>query len=109
MGVGNILFANVRIGPFVEIGNNNVISSLCSFEHHNFLGSHNTFGPSVIFSGSCTISDSNKFGTGIFIEPKISIGHDCIISSGIVIRQNIPSNSVVRNLSKVEIKPLDKK
>ena len=109
MGVGNILFANVRIGPFVEIGNNNVISSLCSFEHHNFLGSHNTFGPSVIFSGSCTISDSNKFGTGIYIEPKISIGHDCIISSGVVIRQNIPSNSVVRNLSKVEIKPLDKK
>ena len=62
----------------------------------------------MIFSGSCKISDSNKFGTGIYIEPKISIGHDCVISSGVVIRQNIPSSSVVRNLGKIEIKPLGK-
>ncbi len=109
MGAGNILFANVRIGPFAEVGNNNVISSLCSIEHHNYLGSHNTFGPAVVTSGSCTIKDSNKFGTGIYIEPKISIGDGCIISSGVVIRQNIPSASVVRNLNKIEIKPLDKK
>jgi acetyltransferase-like isoleucine patch superfamily enzyme len=108
IGVGNILFANVRIGPFVEVGNNNVISSLCSIEHHNYLGSHNTFGPAVVTSGSCKIEDGNKFGTGIYVEPKINIGNDCIISSGVVIRQNVPSHSVVRNLNKIEIKPLDK-
>lgn len=108
MGVGNILFANVRIGPFAEIGDNNVISSLCSLEHHNHLGSHNTFGPAVVFSGSCTIGDGNKFGTGIYIEPKIKIGSNSVISSGVVLRQSVPSDSVVRNLNKIEVKPLGK-
>lgn len=104
IGFGNLIFANVRIGPFVEIKNNNVISAYCSFEHHNFVDSHNTFGPSVITSGSCTIKNENKFGTGIFIEPKIKIGNNCLISSGVILRQNVPNNSTVKNSSKIEIK-----
>ena len=106
MGIGNLLFAFTRIGPFASIGDNNVLSSYCSIEHHNKLGSHNTFGPSVITSGSCTIGDVNKFGTGIFIEPNIHIGNGCIISSGCVVQNIVPTNSVLRNKNEYEIKPL---
>ena len=104
IGFGNIIFANVRIGPFVEIKNYNVISAYCSIEHHNFIDSNNTFGPAVITSGSCTINNENKFGTGIFIEPRIKIGNNCLISSGVILRQDVPDNSTVKNLSKIEIK-----
>ena len=109
IGFGNIIFANVRIGPFVEIKNNNVISAYCSFEHHNFIDSHNTFGPGVMTSGSCTIKNENKFGTRIFIEPKIKIGNNCLISSGVILRQNVPDTSTVRNLSEIEMKTKNKK
>jgi hypothetical protein len=100
IGTGNLIFANVRIGPFAKIENNNVLSAYCSIEHHNYLGSHNTFGPSVLFSGSCTIHDCNKFGTGIFIEPNVTIGFNNIISSGVVLTTNVKENTLVKNLAK---------
>jgi acetyltransferase-like isoleucine patch superfamily enzyme len=106
IGIGNLIFANSRLGPFSVLGDNNVISSYCSIEHHNYVGSHNTFGPSVCFSGTCKIGNENKFGTGIYIEPNVCIGSCSIISSGISLTRNVPDNTLVKNLNKIEFKSL---
>lgn len=97
MGAGNIILSDVTIGACTSIGNDNFISAKCNIEHHNIVGNHVTFGPCVITSGSVTISDEIKFGTGIFIEPKINIGKNSIISSGSIIVRNILSDTIVSN------------
>jgi acetyltransferase-like isoleucine patch superfamily enzyme len=71
------------------------------------LGDHNTFGPSVVFSGSCTIGNEIKFGTGIFIEPRVKIESNSIIASGCIVQRNIPEYSILRNTTKFEIKKLN--
>ena len=54
-------------------------------------------------SGNVKIGNTNRFGTGIFIEPFLEIGNTCIISSGSIITTNISNNSTVKLISKQRI------
>jgi len=106
IGEGNLIFANVRLGPFCTVGDNNVISTACSIEHNNIIGSHNTFGPGVLFSGSCTVGDGNKFGTMIGVEPNVSIGSQNIIASSQVVTAPLGNGKLIRSRAGAEIKDL---
>lgn len=106
IGDGNLIFANVRLGPFCKLGNNNVVSAACSIEHNNIIGSHNTFGPGVLFSGSCTVGDGNKFGTMIGVEPNVSIGSSNIIASSQVVTTALGNGKLIRSRSGSEIRDL---
>ena len=106
IGEGNLIFANVRVGPFCTLGDNNVISSACSIEHNNIIGSHNTFGPGVLFSGSCTVRNGNKFGTMIGVEPNVSIGSQNIIASSQVVTSPLGNGKLIRSKAGAEIKDL---
>lgn len=95
MGTGNVILSNVSIGPCALIGDDNFISAHCNIEHHNSLGSHCTFGPGVMTSGSVIIENEVKFGTGVFIEPKVRIGSQSIIGSGLMINRHIGACKLV--------------
>lgn len=105
LGYGNIIAANSVIGVYSCLGKNNFISSSCVIEHHNILGKSISFGPGVQTSGTVKINDRVKFGTGIFIEPYIEIGSDCVISSGSIITRNIPDNHLVKFISNIKVIP----
>lgn len=96
MGQGNMIMALCKVGACATVGDNNAISSYCSIEHHGVLGSHCSFGPSVITSSGVHIHDRVMFGTGIFIEPFIDIGQDSIIGSGCAIWSHIAEGSLVK-------------
>jgi len=96
IGQGNIILAFCHIGACTKIGDNNFLSPYIDIEHHSFLGSHCSFGPGVLTSSSVDIADRVKFGTGVFIEPFIKIGSDSIISSGAIIVNHIPENSILK-------------
>ena len=96
LGVGNVALGHVYMGACTQIGDNNFISGNVWLEHGNLLGSHCAFGPGVVTSGNVTMGSRIRFGTGIFIEPELSIGDDVVISSGSILRQDIPEKSVVR-------------
>ena len=88
---GCILLPNVHVGPFAYSGANNFISAFCNIEHHCVLGQTNTFGPGVLFSGHVSTGDNVKFGTGIFVEPKVKICSDIFVPSGSTVVKNINS------------------
>ena len=95
-GTGNVVMALCHIGACAIIGDNNFLSAYCSIEHHNVLGSHCSFGPSVATSSRVHIGDRVRFGTGICIEPGVTIGADSVIASGLAIWQNIPERSLLK-------------
>lgn len=94
MGTGNVILTHVSFGPCTQIGNDNFISARCNIEHHNQLGDHCTFGPGVMTSGNVTIGNEVKFGTGVFIEPRLKIQDNSIIASGSIINRDIPQHVV---------------
>jgi acetyltransferase-like isoleucine patch superfamily enzyme len=96
MGVGNVLCANCHLGVGTVLGDNNFISAYNSFDHHNELGSDISTGPGCMTSGLVKIGDRCRFGTGIFIEPYVTIGAGVQVASGAVIVSSIPAEHVVK-------------
>ena len=102
IGAGNIILPMCHIGPEAQIGNDCFLTAKTSIEHHNIIGSHCTFGPGVMFSGSVEVGDCVKFAAGIYAEPLVKIGHNCLIASGVIINKNIPDNTIVRFQQQIE-------
>jgi sugar O-acyltransferase (sialic acid O-acetyltransferase NeuD family) len=96
IGRGNVILGFCHIGACAVIGDNNFLSAYVSIEHHNELGSHCSYGPAVVASSRVTVGDGTRFGTGVFIEPKLNIGAESVIGSGCILRGHVPAHAVVR-------------
>lgn len=97
IGEGNVIMAFTHLGACATLGDNNFISAYCSIEHHNEMGNHCSFGPGVVTSSRVIFGDQVRCGTGIFIEPKITIGAGSVIGSGCIIWQNVPEGAVLKS------------
>lgn len=95
-GEGNVIMALCHFGACATIGDNNFLSAYCSIEHHCVLGSHCSFGPGVVTSSRVHFGDRVRCGTGIFVEPGVTIGADSVIASGLALWQNIPPRSLLK-------------
>jgi sugar O-acyltransferase (sialic acid O-acetyltransferase NeuD family) len=95
-GEGNVVMALCHLGACATVGDNNFLSAYCSIEHHCVLGSHCSFGPGVVTSSRVHFGDRVRCGTGIFIEPGVTIGAESVIASGLAITQNIPPHSLLK-------------
>lgn len=102
MGTGNIILPFTHIGPNTILGNDCFLTAKASIEHHNIVGSHCTCGPSVMTSGCVTIGECVRFGTGVFVEPHVVIGSNCLISSGTIVINNVPDNTIIRHMQNIE-------
>lgn len=96
IGAGNIICANCHFGVGTIIGDNNLISAHNSFDHHSELGSDITTGPACVTSGLVKIGDGCRFGMGVFIEPRVTIGAGAQIASGAVIVGSVPPDHAVK-------------
>ncbi|HVZ42099.1 MAG TPA: biotin/lipoyl-containing protein [Candidatus Kapabacteria bacterium] len=96
IGTGNIICSQCHIGVAARIGDNNFISAHNSIDHHNVWGSHITTGPNCATSGAVTVGSEVKFGTGVFVQPNLSIGAGSIIASGAIIIRSIPERHAVK-------------
>jgi sugar O-acyltransferase (sialic acid O-acetyltransferase NeuD family) len=105
MGAGNFVSAGARLGPCVTLGDGNFVSAMCSLEHHNVVGSYCHFGPSVVTSGSVQIGDRVLFGTGIHVEPDLTIGDECIVASGVTLTRSVPARSAVKTTGAPIVRP----
>ena len=96
MGTGNVVCAFVHFGTGTILGDNNFISAYNSYDHHNVLGSDISTGPGCMTSGEVRIEDRVRLGTGIFVEPKLTIGEGSLVASGATIVNSIPPEHAVK-------------
>ena len=96
MGTGNVICAFVHFGTDTAIGDNNFISAYNSYDHHNVLGSDISTGPGCMTSGEVRIEDRVRLGTGIFVEPKLTIGEGSVVASGATIVRSVPPGHAVK-------------
>jgi sugar O-acyltransferase (sialic acid O-acetyltransferase NeuD family) len=96
IGEGNVICAYTHFGTGTTIGDNNFISAYNSYDHHNVLGSDISTGPGCMTSGEVKIEDRVRLGTGIFVEPKLTLGEGAIVASGAVIVRSVPAGHAVK-------------
>jgi acyl-[acyl carrier protein]--UDP-N-acetylglucosamine O-acyltransferase len=96
IGTGNVVCAFVQFGTETTIGDNNFISAFNSYDHHNVLGSDISTGPGCMTSGEVVIEDRVRLGTGIYVEPKLTIGEGSVVASGSTIVRSVPPEHAVK-------------
>jgi acetyltransferase-like isoleucine patch superfamily enzyme len=96
LGDGNVICAFCHLGAGARIGDNNFLSAYNSFDHHNELGSDISTGPGCMASGLVRIEDRVRMGTGVFIEPHVTVGAGALIASGAVLRSSVPAGHAVK-------------
>ena len=111
------------IGPNVEIGDGAEIHSHVNITGNTQIGAGTKIFPfasigtqpqDLKYKGeknSLVIGKNNIIREYVTINPGTQaggtitkIGDNCLLSSGIIIRQNIPNNTIVKNLNKIDIK-----
>lgn len=93
------LFFSNKIPPepyLVELGNHVVVSSRTEFiTHDGSVWVFRDMNPELDVFGKIVIGDNTFIGIGSIFLPNTTVGKNCIIGAGSVVRGNIPDNSVV--------------
>ena len=96
MGTGNLIIGHGYLAPCVRIGDNNFLALSAFIEHHSVVGSHCSFGPRFTASGRVEIGNRVKFGTGVCVEPFVTVGDDAMIASGTILTGHVAANTVIK-------------
>ena len=96
MGDGNVVCAFCHLGTGARVGDNNFLSAYNSFDHHDDLGSDISTGPGCMASGLVRIESGVRMGTGVFIEPHVTIGAGALVASGAVLTTSVPPGHAVK-------------
>lgn len=95
IGIGNIIFENVLIQPFVKIGDGNVIQASSNIMHHTSIGNYNFMAANTTINGQVEIGNNNFIGSGAVIRNRVSLSNYCLVGAGAYIDKDIADNSVI--------------
>ena len=87
--------ANVTINVAAEIGDNVILNTASSIDHHCVVGAHSHIAPGATLAGNVRIADETLVGAGAVILPGISIGAHCTVAAGAVVTGNVPDGVTV--------------
>ena len=86
LGVGNIILANVYIGPAVTIGDNNYIITSTTINHHSSVASHCYFSSGCTLAGRVRLGDEVRFDTASGAKGDISVPPGTFVSAGQILK-----------------------
>ncbi|MBT2772449.1 acetyltransferase [Halomonas sp. ISL-60] len=90
IGQGVIIAPFVFIGPFSKIGDHSIINVHSTIGHDVSIGSGVIVSPHVNLNGGSSIGEYTFIGAGVVVDPRTNIGRYCKLSSGIVIKKDMP-------------------
>lgn len=95
LGVGNLVYENSMIHPFVTIGNHNVISSNSGLAHETKISDYVFVGPASYICGKCKIGDGVYIGVGSKVLPRLTLGEYSTVAAGAVVTRDVAAYSKV--------------
>jgi sugar O-acyltransferase (sialic acid O-acetyltransferase NeuD family) len=100
LGIGNLVYENALIHPFVEIGNHCVISSNSGIAHDSTIGDYCFIGPASYICGHVNVGDNVFVGTGAKILPRLQIGRGAQIGSGSIVNKSVTAGRRLVNTTR---------
>lgn len=89
LGIGNIIYENAYIQPYVTIGNHCVVSSNSGIAHECILNDYCFIGPASYVCGKVVMGKRVYVAVGAKVLPRLDIGDDAIIGAGSVVVENV--------------------
>ncbi|MBX9597229.1 MAG: acetyltransferase [Burkholderiales bacterium] len=97
IGVNNLIMEMSSLQYNVQLGSNCIIWNGVQICHSSIIGDNVYLAPGSIVCGFCKIGDNTYIGTRVTIIDNITIGSNCFISAGVLIKRDVPDNTLVRS------------
>jgi len=95
IGNGTMICAGVVINPCSSIGDNVILNTGCTVDHHNQIGHHSHVAPGAHLGGDVSIGESALVGIGAVIAPGLHIGDQSRIGAGACVVRDVPVGQTV--------------
>lgn len=86
--------ATVQVGS--EINKNAIINTGAIVDHDCVIEAHSHVAPGVTLCGGVRVGEGTFIGAGSTIFPGVNIGARCVVGAGMVVRRDLPRESIVR-------------
>lgn len=95
LGSGLNIMDFVYLGPNSSVGTGSLLNTSCSIHHDAKVGEFVEIAPGARILGRAKIGDQCFIGTNSVIFPNVSIGERSKIGAGVVVKKDMPANSVI--------------
>lgn len=91
LGKGVMVCAGTVVNPVSFVGDNVILNTGCTIDHHNRIGAHAHIAPGVHLGGEVEIGEGALVGIGATVLPGCVIGAWAIVGAGAVVTKDIPA------------------
>ncbi len=96
------IMAGAILQSGVTVGENSVINTRASVDHHCHIASGAFISPGAVLCGNVSIGEGAFIGAGAVLLPDISVGAGAVVGAGSVVLKDVGENStVVGNPAKI--------
>ncbi len=95
MGEGNLICANVYVGPDAQIGNDVILNVGCIINHDCIISDHCHVASGAVLAGEVIIGENSLIGQGAVIHAGVKIGSNVTVNNGCNIFKDVPDGAIV--------------
>ena len=95
LGCGLNIMDFVYLGPNSSVGTGSLLNTSCSIHHDSKVGDFVEIAPGARILGGAKIGNQCLIGTNSVIFPNVSIGENSKIGAGVVVKKEIPADSII--------------
>lgn len=94
ISAGSMVAAGAIVNPLGFIGENVIVGTLASIDHHSMIHKGVTICPGVHIAGHVTVGQAAWVGIGSIIKDRVHIGEGALVGAGAVVVEDIPPNVI---------------
>lgn len=95
IGVGNIIYHNVSVSQYADIGSWNIINANVWIPHDVLIENFTTVEMEASIGGGVTIKEGATIAAGAVLLPRITVGRFATVGLGAVVFKDVPEKTTV--------------
>ena len=103
LGEGVQICAGVVVNPGARVGENVILNTMSSVDHHNRIGAHTHIAPGVRLGGDVSVGECTLIGINATVMPQKSVGDFVTVGAGACVCSDILSERTVVGIPAKEI------
>ncbi len=104
IGHGTVIMPGVYINADSKIGEHCILNTNATIEHDCIVEDYVHIAPGTILTGGVKIGEMSFVGANSTVLPGVTVGKNCVVAAGCVVRKPVPDNSLVYGNPSVLIK-----
>lgn len=97
IGTNNLIMEMASLQYNITLGSNCIVWNAVQICHSSTIGDNVYLAPNAVICGFCKIGNNTYIGANVTVINNVTIGANCFISAGLLIKKDIPDNTLVKS------------